>query len=71
MQNTRTNRTERRTEERIPRRPGDRYVLKDGYTLLMRIAHQRASLPADCSEAYDGLEARVRTLVADAEAAAL
>jgi hypothetical protein len=57
--------------EPIPSHPGDRYVLKDGYTLLMRIALLRADLHGSCAEVYDGLEARVRSLVAETEAAAL
>lgn len=57
-------------DQRIPRRPGDRYVLKDAYTLLMRIALLRADAPHASRDSYDGLEARVRSLVLEAEAAA-
>lgn len=59
------------TDLRIPRRPADRLVLRDGYTLLMRIASLRSDLSGGCSDAYDHLEARVRRLLAETEAAAL
>lgn len=57
-------------DQRIPRAAADRFVLKEGYLLLMRIGLLRAELPESCAHPYETLEARVRHLVAEVEAAA-
>jgi hypothetical protein len=57
-------------DQQIPRAAADRFVLREGYVLLMRIGLLRAEAPDGGSHSYEALEQRVRALVAETEAEA-